>query len=64
MIATDPAPSLEQLAGLRRFQAPSNLRASWQVASTFGPYLMLVAAMYAALRVSVWLTLLLALLRR
>lgn len=48
-------------ARLRTFQAPLQARAAWQVVSTFGLYFTLTAAMYASVRFSVWLTLLLAL---
>ncbi|MCB8883298.1 fatty acid desaturase [Acidisoma cellulosilytica] len=47
-------------ARIRTFQAPQQMRAVWQVVSTFGPYLALSVAMYALAKVSVWLTLLLA----
>lgn len=60
MNLSDAVPDAEQLATLRRYQAPSNLRAAWQVGSTFGPYLLLLTAMYAMASVSAWLTLLLA----
>lgn len=46
---------------LAPFQAPSLRRSLWQFASTFGAYVAVNAAMYAALRVSVWLALALAL---
>lgn len=42
------------------FQAPSLKRSVWQLVSTLGAYLAVNAAMYAALRVSVWLALALA----
>ncbi len=45
---------------LRSFQSSLQARAAWQVFSTFGLYLALTAAMYGSLRISVWLTLLLA----
>lgn len=60
MSGMQSAPSLEQLAKLRHYQAPNNLRASWQVASTFGPYLLLLAAMYFVVHISVWASLVLA----
>jgi omega-6 fatty acid desaturase (delta-12 desaturase) len=47
-------------ARLGTFQTAQQMRAAWQVISTFGPYLILTAAMYAAVKFSVWLTLLLA----
>ncbi|WP_325356328.1 fatty acid desaturase [Acidisoma sp.] len=47
-------------ARLRTFQSSLRMRAVWQVVSTFGLYVMLTAAMYALARVSLWLTLLLA----
>jgi acyl-lipid omega-6 desaturase (Delta-12 desaturase) len=45
---------------LRTFQAPLQTRAAWQVVSTFGLYVTLTAAMYASVKFSVLLTLLLA----
>jgi len=54
-----PADAAEQ-SRLREFQAPLQARAAWQVVSTFGLYIMLTVAMYASVKVSVWLTLLLA----
>lgn len=51
----------ELLLKLRDYQAPLAGKAAWQVGSTFGLYLAVVAAMYASLHVSVWLTLALAL---
>jgi acyl-lipid omega-6 desaturase (Delta-12 desaturase) len=47
-------------ARLRTFQASLQTRAAWQVVSTFGLYVTLTAAMYASVKFSVWLTLLLA----
>ena len=49
-----------QLSELRAYQMPLPGNAAWQTASTFGLYLAFVVAMYASLRVSVWLTLALA----
>lgn len=46
---------------LRSYQAPCPRRAAFQAASTFGLYLLCVAAMYASLHVALWLTLALAL---
>jgi omega-6 fatty acid desaturase (delta-12 desaturase) len=54
-----PLDAAEQ-ARLRTFQSSLPKRAAWQVISTFGLYLALTAAMYALVKVSVWLTLLLA----
>jgi acyl-lipid omega-6 desaturase (Delta-12 desaturase) len=45
------------LAGLAHFQGPSAWRSSMQLASTVLAYMAAVAAMYAALQLSVWLTL-------
>ncbi len=50
----------QQLSKLKAYQAPLEGRAAWQVASGFILYLSLLAAMYASLRVSAWLTLALA----
>jgi acyl-lipid omega-6 desaturase (Delta-12 desaturase) len=47
-------------ARLRTFQAPQQTRAAWQVVSTFGLFVTLTAAMYASVKFSVLLTLLLA----
>lgn len=47
-------------AVLREFQSSQQIRAAWQVVSTFGLYLLLTIALYASARWSVWLTLLLA----
>jgi omega-6 fatty acid desaturase (delta-12 desaturase) len=47
-------------ARLREFQGALPGRAMWQVVSTFTLYLLLTAAMYASLKISVWLTLALA----
>jgi acyl-lipid omega-6 desaturase (Delta-12 desaturase) len=58
--APDAADSAEQ-ARLRSFQSPQQARAIWQAASTFSAYLLLTAAMYVCAKVSVLLTLLLAL---
>jgi acyl-lipid omega-6 desaturase (Delta-12 desaturase) len=49
-----------QQAHLRTFQSSLQARAAWQVISTFGLYLFLTGAMYALLKFSLWLTLLLA----
>ncbi len=46
---------------LRAYQTPAFGAAAWQTASAFGLYIACIAAMYAALHVSVWLTLALAL---
>ena len=59
-IQSGTGPEQQQLSKLRLFQAPLTGRAAWQVVSTFGLYLMLVVAMYASVKVSPWLTLLLA----
>ena len=48
-------------AELRTYQTPMLGKAVWQTATTFALYLTLLVAMYAALRLSVWLTLALAL---
>lgn len=48
-------------AALRAWQTPAFAPAAWQTLSTFALYIACIAAMYAALRVSVWLTLALAL---
>ena len=47
-------------AMLRAYQAPAFSAAAWQTATAFGLYIVCLAAMYAALHVSVWLTLALA----
>jgi len=46
---------------LRPYNRPSAARSIWQIASTFGLYFVCIAAMYAGLHVSYWLTLALAL---
>lgn len=43
-----------------RYQHPSTKGAVWQLVNTFGPYLALWCAMYAALQISIWLTIPLA----
>ena len=48
-------------AMLRAYRAPAFSTALWQTASTFSLYIAFIAAMYAAVHVSVWLTLALAL---
>ena len=48
------------LAALKPFQAASLPRSLWQFGSTVLAYLVLNAAMYAALGLSIWLTLALA----
>ena len=45
------------LAGLAQFQGPSRWRSIFQFSSTALAYVATVAAMYAALKISVWLTL-------
>jgi len=45
---------------LRTFQTPQLGRALWQAVSTFGLYFALTAVMYASVKVSLWLTLVLA----
>ena len=57
--AASTAPESLQ-ARLRPFQAPIEAHALWQAASTFGLYAALVVAMYLSVRVSPWLTLVLA----
>lgn len=54
------APDKLQLSNLRAYQTPMFGSAAWQTASTFSLYFICIAAMYAGLRVSVWLTLALA----
>ncbi len=54
-----PEPS--QLGSLRTYQAPLWGQASWQTASTFLLYIAALTASYESLRISVWLTLVLAL---
>lgn len=54
-------PSREQLAALSAFQSPDDRTAAWQVGSTFGLYLLLLAATYASARVSTLLTVALSL---
>ena len=49
-----------QLSILKPYQSSSLRQAAWQTATTFGLYLALVATMYAASSLSVWLTLALA----
>lgn len=46
---------------LRAYKAPAFSTAIWQTATSFGLYIACIAAMYAMLHVSVWLTLALAL---
>ena len=53
-------PETLQLSLLRPYQAAMFSHSLWQFASTVGLYLACVAAMYASLHVSVWLTLALA----
>ena len=65
MSSPSPAPGapLERrtlLAALSPFQAPSLRRSAWQFASTFAAFVAIEIAMYASLRVSLWLTLALA----
>ena len=58
-----PSPPLERralMAAIAPFQAPSLRRSIWQFASTFVAFVTVVAAMYASLHLSVWLTLALA----
>ncbi len=58
------APALDRralMAAMAPFQTPSLRRSLWQFASTFLAFVAVDAAMYAALRVSVWLVLALAL---
>jgi omega-6 fatty acid desaturase (delta-12 desaturase) len=50
------------LAGLAQFQGPSRWYSIFQVSSTALAYVATVAAMYAALKISVWLTLAMSLL--
>lgn len=57
----DPATEELKPSMLRAYQAPSFSTAAWQTASAFSLYIVCIAAMYAALHVSVWLTLALAL---
>ncbi len=45
---------------LRSFQSAQQGRAIWLAASTFGAYILLTAAMYVTAKISVWLTLMLA----
>jgi omega-6 fatty acid desaturase (delta-12 desaturase) len=45
---------------IRAFQAPQQKRAVWQVVSTFTLYIVLTVAMYASVKISPWLTVLLA----
>ncbi len=54
-------PTTPDTADLKSYQGALAGRAAWQTASSFGLYVALVVAMYAALHVSIWLTLLLAL---
>ncbi len=51
----------ELLAAFARFQSPLLGRSLWQLASTFGPYLAVTAAMYGVALLSTWAALLLAL---
>ena len=55
-----PVGEKPKLSGLRAYQTPIFGSAAWQAASTFVLYLALTAAMYAASKVSVWVTLALA----
>ena len=57
----DAVSAAPRLALLRAYQGPVLATSLWQVLSTFGLYALCVALMYAALHVSVWLTLALAL---
>jgi acyl-lipid omega-6 desaturase (Delta-12 desaturase) len=50
----------QRLSKLRDYQTPLAGKAAWQTLSTFALYVSLVAAMYASVQASVWLTLLLA----
>lgn len=56
-----PSAPEELLSSLRAYQTPMFGSAAWQTASTFGLYLVCIAAMYVGLHLSVWLTLALAL---
>ena len=56
-----PLPEEPNLATLRPYSSPLAGSTIWQIASTFGLYIACTAAMYASLRVSLWLTLALAL---
>ncbi len=60
LTATPRSMKAAEQARLGTFQAPLQMRAVWQVVSTFGAYGALTAAMYASVKYSVWLTLLLA----
>ena len=62
-VLTSQKPSAAEAAKLlqlRAFQNPMFRQAAWQTVSTFGLYLVLLVSMYAASRVSAWLTLALA----
>jgi omega-6 fatty acid desaturase (delta-12 desaturase) len=54
-------PESLQLALLRPYQAPVTAISAWQIISTFGLFVGCMAAAYASARLSVWLTLALAL---
>ena len=61
-VGADPCPDRHVLmAAIARFQTPSLGRSVWQLASTCLSFVALDAAMYASLRISIWLTLALAL---
>jgi omega-6 fatty acid desaturase (delta-12 desaturase) len=55
------APEKLLLSELRAYQTPTPGKAAWQTVTTFSLYFALIVAMYAALQLSVWLTLALAL---
>ena len=59
-IPSSPLERRTLIAAMAPFQAPSVRRSAWQFASSFLAFLALDAAMYAGMRVSVWLTLALA----
>lgn len=52
-----PKPEALPLGILRPFQGSIFSKALWQLASTFGLYIICTVAMYASLHVSIWLTL-------
>lgn len=58
--APDPLDSTAWKPIIARYQRASTKRALWQLTNTFVPYALLWYVMYLALEVSVWLTILLA----
>ena len=60
-IAPGPLPDAQRLPGLlARYRDPNRARSLWEVAITLAPFVALWVAMWALLKVSFWLTLLLS----